>query len=226
MSDAPRPRLGPGIAAGLVLSLPVALRAGLPSPTAVVLGLAAASLVVVPIGLWIRHGSLKNSASADRALLDGAALSSLPLALFGGVLKSSTHHRPLGGATFAVGACVVIAFCIALAFRVGRSGAKAHWLKHFFSVSCWSSLALTVAFAAGKTYILLDFLLLAAACVAAGLLRIPPALSRIPGPAVLAAWVLLSGAGLLLSQKPGLAATLRQHAPISFASLCWLGDGS
>jgi hypothetical protein len=225
LSDAARPRLGPGIVAGLAFSVPVALRAGLPSPTAVVLGLAAASLVVVPVGLWIRHGNLKNSASADRALVDGAALSSLPLALFGGVLKSGTHHRPLGGATFAVGACVVIACCIALAFRVG-SGAKAHWLKHFFSVCCWSSLALTVIFAAGKTHILLDFLTLAAACVAAGLLRIPLALSRVSAPAALAVWVLLLGGGLLLRQAPEQTSALRQRAPISFASLSWLGDGS
>jgi hypothetical protein len=210
----------------------VALRAAFhverPLPAAV-LAMAAASLVVVPMGLWIRHGRWRDLASVDRALVDGAALSSLPLALFGGVLKSSTHHRPLGGATFAMGACVAIAFCIALAHRVGSSGAKAHWLKHVFSVCCWLSLVATVALAASSPHILVDLVTLAVACACAGLLKIPLALSRATGvarAALLAAWGLLLLVGVALTREQELVQALRLHAPISFASLSWLGDGS
>ncbi|HYJ07465.1 MAG TPA: hypothetical protein VEX18_00610 [Polyangiaceae bacterium] len=235
MNEQSRPRLAPGLAAGLALSLPVALRAAWdverPLPAAV-LAMAAASLVVVPVGLWIRHGRWRDLASMDRALVDGAALSSLPLALFAGVLKSTTHHRPLGGATFAVGACVAIAFCIALAHRVGSSGAKAHWLKHFFSVCCWLSLVVTVAFAASGTGILADLIPLAVACLCAGLLKIPLALSRVGRArgvakvAPLAAWALLLMVGVALTRQQELVQALRVRAPISFAALSWLGDGS
>jgi len=194
--------------------------------------MAAASLVVVPVGLWIRHGRWRDLASMDRALVDGAALSSLPLALFAGVLKSTTHHRPLGGATFAVGACVAIAFCIALAHRVGSSSAKAHWLKHFFSVCCWLSLVVTVAFAASGSGILADLITLGVACLCAGLLKIPLALSRVgrglgvAKVAPLAAWALLLMVGVALTRQQELVQALRVHAPISFAALSWLGDGS
>lgn len=229
MNEASRPHVAPGLAAGLVLSLPVALRAAWhadrPLP-AIALAFAAASLVVVPVGLWIRHGRWKDPASLDRALVDGAALSSLPLALFAGVLKSSTHHRPLGGATFAVGACVVIAFCIALARRVGGSGAKAHWLKHFFSVCCWLSLVATVAFAVPGAGTVADFITLAVACFCAGALKIPLLLSRVPAMPVAAVWGLLLVVGLALTRQQELVQALRAHAPISFASLSWLGDGS
>jgi hypothetical protein len=198
---------------------------------AAVLAMAAASLVVVPVGLWIRHGRWRDPSSMDRALADGAALSSLPLALFAGVLKSSTHHRPLGGATFAVGACVTIAFCIALARRVGSSGAKAHWLKHFFSVCCWLSLVVTVAFAASGTAVLADLATLAVACVCAGSVKIPLALSRATATGaasmvLLASWGLLLVVGIALTRQLELVQALRISAPISFAALSWLGDGS
>ena len=238
MSEAAPPRMAPGITAGLVLSVPVALRCapGWPQLGCVVstqrpiaaglLMLAAASLVVVPVGLWIRHASLKDSTNGDRAILLGTALSSLPLALFGGVLKSTTHHRPLGGATFAAVACVVLALCIALSHRAGKAAAKSSWLKHFFSVSCWLSLGGTVAFAASGAHTLLDFLTLAGACAGAGLLKIPKALQRVPLAPVAVAWGLLLGCALFLSREQGLMRELALRAPISFAALSWLGDGS
>lgn len=134
-----------------------------------------------------------------------------------------------------MGACVAIAFCIALAHRVGSSGAKAHWLKHFFSVCCWLSLVVTVAFAASGTGILADLITLAVACLCAGLLKIPLALSRVGAVggvggvmkvAPLAAWGLLLLVGVALTRQQELVQALRVHAPISFAALSWLGDGS
>jgi hypothetical protein len=241
VKGASRQRLAPGIAAGLALSTLVALRCGAGWPSsgqaeplerpavALLLLLAAVSLVVIPIGLWIRRAALKDPTSADWALLCGVALSALPLALFGGVLKSTTHHRPLGGATFAVVACVALVFCIGLARRVGSAGGIAPWLKQFFSACSGLSLLVTVALAglgAGRVHVLVDFLTLAAACAGAGLLKIPNVLARIPGPVSAGVWGLLVLSGLLLAGDPGLSRDLLARAPISFAALSWLGDGS
>jgi hypothetical protein len=225
------------MAAALLLSVPVALRGVWGSPArasaeALVrplaefcLLLAAATLVVVPVGLWLRQAALKDASSLDRALLLGAGLSALPLALFGGVLKSTTHHRPLGGATFAVVACVVLALCIGLAFRIG-SAAKLLWLQRFFSACSGLSLLATIALVAGRPALLLDFLALGAACAGAGLLKLPAALARMPRALPVGLWALLLAGGLFLRSDPQLIRNLQNRAPISFAALSWLGDGS
>jgi hypothetical protein len=238
VSDASRQRLAPGITAGLALSALVALRCAWGWPgsghgsvlarpaAALVLLLAATSLVVVPIGLWIRRAPLKDPSTGDWAVLFGTGLSALPLALFGGVLKSTTHHRPLGGATFAVVAAITLALCIGLARRVGGSARLAPWLKQFFSACSGLSLLATVALAGRDVHVLIDFLVLAAACAGAGLLKIPNVLARIPGAASTGLWGLVVLSGLLLTGDPDLMRDLRGRAPISFAALSWLGDGS
>lgn len=236
------PRRASGIAAGLALSLPVALRsasltpAGEPSGQAswlatLVLLWAAASLLVVPIGLWIRRAPLKDPASVDRALLLGAALSALPLALFGGVLKSSTHHRPLGGATFAVVACIVLTLCIGLAVRVGRGRASSNgsaWLAHSFLAACLGSAAAALALGLGdyRALVLVDGATLGCACAAAGLLKIPTKLAALPPFATGTLWALLLSGGLVLTARPELMSEARGRAPVSFAAFSWLGDGS
>ncbi len=243
MNEPSGPRIAPGIAAGLLLSVPAALRCAPGWPTlgcvvysqrplaAGALMWAAVSLVVVPVGLWIRRAALKDPRSVDRALLLGTALSALPLALFGGVLKSTTHHRPLGGATFAVVASLVLACCIGLALRVRGSGSSSGstrpaWLSHFFSVCCSLSLVGAVVLARNSAQTWLDFVTLALACAGAGLLKIPKALARIPGPAVALAWGLLVVVGLVLTRDRDLMRNLQERAPISFVALSWLGDGS
>ena len=116
------------------------------------------SLIVVPLGLWIRRWRDAGMPVAERALLLGAALSSLPLALFGGVLKSTTHHRPLGGATFAVAALLVLAACIGLAFRIcrgrsARASLRSSVWQSFFVACCALSLAGTLGLAlAGRAF--------------------------------------------------------------------------
>jgi len=223
------------IAAGLLLSLLVALRAAsftpegghslAAQPSGLVLLWAAASALVVPVGLWIRSASLKAHGSVDRAFLLGTALSSLPLALFGGVLKSATHHRPLGGATFAVVACVVLTLSVALALRVGRS--MKPWLGRFFLIACSGSAAAALLLAAlASRPALLDFVTLAAACAGAGLLKIPTQVAGLPRALTGVLWVALLSCGLLLTGRAELMTEARSRAPVSFAAFSWLGGGS
>ncbi len=228
--------VGPTVALGLVASvvaaLPGASRAASDIQPAAALALSGAvSLVVVPVGWWLRGshtgGRLK---AADRALLLGAGLSLLPLAFFGGVLKSSTHHRPLGGATFAVGALLVLAACVVLAFRFSRA-------RHAAPSSPWPSpFSLALALSLGGTWLLaagaagrphlLDFGLLVAAIAATALPKFPARLARAPAWPLLVSWGVLVALAIATTRVPEVAQTLASRAPVSFASLSWLGDGS
>jgi hypothetical protein len=228
------------LACGLLCSLPAAVPALLrvvPNGADGNVALAAAalwaavSLVVVPVAYWLRHARQGELPAADQALLAGTALSALPLALFGGVLKSTTHHRPLGGATFAVAALCVLLLCIGLSFRflggLSRGAVKSPW-QNLFTLGCGLSLvcALLLGSARATRPSLVDFLALAAAGVAAGVIKLPSWLRGLKAPLVLAGWVaLLACAGLAL-RNPQLVRSLTTQAPVSFAALSWLGGGS
>lgn len=224
-------------ALGLLCSAPAALPACArvlgsgQGASAVVALIGAVSVVVVPVGYWWRRSREAGFPSSDRALASGVALSSLPLALFGGVLKSTTHHRPLGGATFAVVALGFLALCIGLSFRVllteSHAAVKSAW-QNLFTLGCGLSLAGAALLGLGRAVrpSLVDFLALGVACAAAGFVKMPARLARSKLPVVLAGWaVLLLGAVLSLRQ-PELVRSLATQAPVSFAALSWLGDGS
>ena len=237
MKERPPGATSGALACGLLCSVPAALPAllrvlpdGLGVSAAAALT-GAVSLVVVPLGLWLRRALERGLPMADRALLAGAALSALPLALFGGVLKSTTHHRPLGGATFAVAALCVLAACIGLSFRFlgGQrpSAVKSPW-QNLFTLGCGLSLvcALVLGSARATRPSLVDFLALLAAAVVAGVISVPGWLQRLKLQLVVAVWVaLLAGAGLSL-RNPQLVRSLTTQAPVSFAALSWLGVGS
>jgi hypothetical protein len=229
---------GAAIAFGLVCAVPAAapalarvFTAGHVVGAAVAL-VGATSLTVVPVGVWLRRAREAALPRADRALLSGAALSALPLALFGGVLKSTTHHRPLGGATFAVAALCVLALCIGLSFRVwredSRRAVKSTW-QNLFTLGCGLSLACAglLGLAGADRTSLVDFLALMAAAAAAGLTKVPSWLARFTRPSlVLAGWVALVACAILALRDPQLVRSLTTQAPVSFAALSWLGDGS
>lgn len=229
------------LALGLLCSVPAALPAFArvapttdAAPAAVAL-VAAASLVVVPLGLWMKRAVSAGVPRLDRALFAGAALSALPLALFEGVLKSTTHHRPLGGATFAVAALGLLALCIGLSSRILRSrtspassgGAHSAW-QNLFSLGCGLSLVSAVALGLSPAArpSLLDFSALLAAAAAVGWLEPPASLSRLKLAWPLLGWVALVGCALLALKSPLLARSLMSQAPVSFAPLSWLGGGS
>jgi len=233
----------PGVTSGaLVLGLLGSAGAALPAffrvlPDGHALGAGVAlwgsvSLLVVPVGVWLRRSRAATWPPADRALLAGAALSALPLALFGGVLKSTTHHRPLGGATFAVAALCLLALCIGLSFRVlgkgGLAAVKAAW-QNLFTLGCGLSLASAVVLGLSRSArpSLVDFLALAGGVAVVSWVKLPGWLSRPRGlgPA-LAGWVILLLCAVVSARGAGISRSLTTQAPVSFAPLSWLGDGS
>lgn len=236
----------PGARSGvLVLGLVCSLLAALPAlarvwqlGNGVLAALAlwgASSLVVVPVGSWLRGVRNNGLGGTDRALLAGTALSALPLALFGGVLKSTTHHRPLGGATFAVAALCVLALCVGLSFRflggLSRDAAKSLW-QNLFTLGCGLSLACALLLGVGRATrpSLVDFLALAVAASAVSTTKIPSWLQRLSLPVAVAAaiWVVLLGGAVVALQgaPPTLVRALTTWAPVLFAPLSWLGVGS
>jgi hypothetical protein len=237
LSERAPSELASTVALGLLCSLGAGLPAagrviagGLPAMAAVALW-ASVSLVVVPVACWLRVARSGGLRPADRALLAGAALSSLPLALFGGVLKSTTHHRPLGGATFAVAALGVLALCIGLSLRMMRrsgSGAvKSAW-QNLFTLGCGLSLAGTLLLAAtgAARPSLLDFLALLTASGVAGVVKIPGWLGWVKPSSALPLWAALIACGVMAARTPQLPRSLTTQAPVSFAPLSWLGVGS
>ena len=227
------------LAFGLLCSVPAALPALLRVASSVPVGPAAAalvgavSLIVVPVGLWLRRAVEAGLPRADRALLAGTALSALPLALFGGVLKSTTHHRPLGGATFAVAALCLLALCLGLAFRVyreeGHGAVKSPW-QNLFTLGCGLSLVGAVLLGAARAArpSLVDFLALAAGVAVAGLVKPKPGLglARLKPPLVFLAWLALLACAAVSLKSPELVRSLTTQAPVSFVTLSWLGGGS
>jgi hypothetical protein len=188
------------------------------------------SLLVVPVGLWMRRARTAGFPPADRALLAGAALSALPLALFGGVLKSTTHHRPLGGATFAVAALCLLAICIGLGFRLWggvRVASKSPWQSLFILASVASLAgALLLGTAAASRPASLDFMAGVLGSAGAAYLKVPAWLERVKTAVPFGLWAAVLVGAVLSLQSPGLARSLTTQAPVSFALLSWLGGGS
>ncbi len=90
-----------GLLAAVLAAWPAALRF---EPhlfwQAFVVLLAGAALIMAPLSVAL--ASAGPPSLFTRSLTVGALLSAVPLLPFAAMLKTSTHHRPLGGVTFAV----------------------------------------------------------------------------------------------------------------------------
>jgi hypothetical protein len=146
------------------------------------------------------------------------------------VLKSTTHHRPLGGATFAVAALCLLAICIGLGFRLwggARAASRSHWQSLFFIAGLLSlAVVLAMGASAAARPALVDFVAVALASAGAAYAKIPVWLERAKAAIPFGSWAALVLGALLSMQSPGLARSLTTQAPVSFALLSWLGGGS
>lgn len=193
---ADRQRLWSGLLVGVALSFVAALGGGL-APRALLAGAAGAALVLGPLTAALAVlGPNRGAASAIPA---GALVAAGPLALAASVLKTATHHRPLGAVTFALLAALVLLGAIALAARLHERRARgglwhAAWL---------ASLALGAVLAAWRLLPLARASLALGSCVlvlalvgSASQIRLPATVAR---PAVaLSAWLALVLAGQAL----------------------------
>lgn len=111
-----------GIAGGAVLAIPVALRSSGTLSQSFVLWLGAAGLNGMLLGLLAAALRVSRPLpSRSPALLLGLGFALGPLSQLGSALHSGTNHRPLGAATFAVAAGIVVALAWALASRTWLS---------------------------------------------------------------------------------------------------------
>jgi hypothetical protein len=111
--------LGAGTLAALVSAVPAAPRVAAEGAHVALAFLSLAGGTALVLGpALVAAGAVRTDTSGFRAVFLGLALAALPLSLFGEVLEQSTHHRPLGAATFAVlGLALVLGF-VGAVFRL------------------------------------------------------------------------------------------------------------
>lgn len=198
------------------------------SVPAVWIGLAGGSALFLGPVLALARGAL-DPPSRLLGPLVGVALSAAPLSVFAAVLKATTHHRPLGAATFAVLALPLVGFFILVAMRfVSFADTRPPAVRrslHAVAVSAAvGSLAAVLAATLGSDGArphLVDALSLA---VAAGLglvtlgVRAVVSVVRRFGPAL---WIALVLLGLFAGRGPTFA-SMKKSAPVVAGPRAWL----
>lgn len=164
-----------------------------------------------------------------RAVAAGAALASFPLAVAASVLQRTTHHRALGGVTFAFVAATVIAFAIAVAWRMidvaRREGPGARAARGLVIVMPIASMGAVIAAsflssradgAAPVAAGVIDATIGAALLTAGAFFA--QRLGRSPSKIGAVAWlcVVLASVAIAVSE-PSLCANLASRAPVAFA---------
>src|SRR5687768_4629899 len=122
MNDEPAPRFKEGLVLGTIAALAWALLPafrvhGDVSSLAAYGALAGcAAILMAPLAASVRL--IKADARGFIGAVLGLATAAAPLSILGALLKSKTHHRQLGGVTFAlVGATLTVA-CVVLTMRM------------------------------------------------------------------------------------------------------------
>jgi hypothetical protein len=109
-----------GVIAALIWSLLPAWRvAGVSSVAAYAALAGSAALLMAPLSGSLRL--LKPDARAFLGALLGLATSSAPLSILGALLKMKTHHRQLGGVTFAIVGATLTVACVLISVRMTDS---------------------------------------------------------------------------------------------------------
>ena len=223
-----------GLIAAALAALPAALRfESNVAWQAFAVCMAGCALVMAPLSAALAGANSKNELRT--ALTVGALLSAAPLLPFATLLKTTTHHRPLGGATFAVVAgLVIIGLSLVCARFVTWTGAQDKRLARL-------ARGLLIAFAALGTAALLlglvhglkggsayqtgfyDALRVLGLATLAARVRLPEKVLRRVRGLGLAAWVAVVTVGVCLGRAPAMQAELAARCPVLHWPLVWLG---
>ena len=222
-----------GLLAAVLAALPAALRfeSGLVWQAFFVC-LASCALVMAPLSAALASSGPSRFRSA---LTVGVLLSALPLLPFASVLKTATHHRPLGGVTFAVLAGgVVIGLSLFCARLVTWAGAQHPRLRAFsrYALVAFAAfgtaailLGLVQAVRGGDAYRigLFDALRVLGLATLAARVPLPQALLRRVRGLGLAAFIAVVTVGVCLGRAPAMQAELASRCPVLHWPLLWLG---
>jgi hypothetical protein len=170
-----------------------------------------------------------------RALTVGALASAVPLVPFAAMLKTSTHHRPLGGVTFAVVAGVVIIAATLVSARLITWAGEQRSLQRLAA-----RVAVVALTALGAAAVLLglvhglkgdpafgtgffDALRVLGLATLAAWLPVPAGVLRRARGFGLAAWIAVVTVGVCLGRAPSMQAELAARCPVLHWPLLWLG---
>ena len=223
-----------GLIAAALAALPAALRfeSGLVWQAFAVC-MAGCALVMAPLS-----AALAGPASASKfrtALTVGILLAALPLLPFATLIKTTTHHRPLGGVTLAVIAGLLM---IGLSLIGGRlvtwAGVQQARSAAFVRVLLVALAALGTAalllglvrgLGGGSAYQIgfYDALRVLGLATLAARVPLPEKLLRRVRGLGLAAWVTVVTVGVCLGRAPAMQAELASRCPVLHWPLLWLG---
>jgi hypothetical protein len=219
-----------GTAAAALAAMPDVRRVaeGVSSPGAAWVGLAGSTaLVLGPLLVLVRAAPVRSR--GFRAVLLGAAFAAVPVALLGRLLKTGTHHRPLGAATFGALALFVVLGAVFLGARFGA------WLERGESTARRIAFgAATAAALAGVAFVVLkalgsegmhhgviDALRLLAAAALARMALDQPRVETWARRAGAFAWLVMVAGGMIAARGP-LGDSIRERAPVLGGPLAWL----
>ncbi|HWZ89396.1 MAG TPA: hypothetical protein VNW92_11120 [Polyangiaceae bacterium] len=195
--------------------------------------LAGAALVMAPLSAALAAAGPPGRFA--RALTVGTLISALPLIPFATVLRTHTHHRPLGGVTFAFGAgAVVVAATLVSARFITWAGDQPSAQRTVARVAIVASSALgAAAVLLGLLHGLrgdpafrtgfFDALRVLGLSSLAAWLPLPGGFVRRAWGLGLAAWLAVVTVGVCLGCAPTIRAEIAERCPVLNWPLHWLG---
>ncbi|HEX3773468.1 MAG TPA: hypothetical protein VHV51_03335 [Polyangiaceae bacterium] len=223
-----------GLIAAALAAWPAAMRveSGLVGQAFFVL-FASAAFVMAPLSAALAAADAPSRFT--RALTVGMLVSAAPLLPFATVLKTSTHHRPLGGVTFAVLAgVIVVGLSLSSVKLVTWAGEQARLPRllgraAILGLTALGAAALVLGLARGLTgdpafrVGFFDALRMLGLATLAAWVPIPAAALRFARGFGLAAWIAVVTVGVCLGRTPSMQAELAAHCPVLHWPLQWLG---
>ncbi len=222
-----------GLIAAALAALPAALRF---EPhliaQAFFVCMAGCALVMSPLSAALASASSSSRFRSSTTV--GVLLAAVPLVPFAAMLKTSTHHRPLGGVTFAVIAGLVIVGLSLVCARLVTWAGEQHPLRTFARVVVIALAALGAAalllglvqgLKGGNSYqtSFYDALRVLGLATLAARVPLPVALLKRARGLGLAAWIAVVTVGVCLGRAPAMQAELAVRCPVLNWPLVLLG---